>query len=155
MANLTEKQRKYAQARAKGLSHTAAAAQAGYSSAESAQDLKDHPLVLAAVQKEQERFEKKNDVTREKVFAGLMESIEMAKLQGEPMTMVAGWREIGKMAGYYAPETRRIEISASGHVTIQQLQSMSDAELLKLAEKEVIDGDFTSVPALPEPEKVA
>lgn len=149
MADLTEKQLKFARARAKGLSPSAAARQAGYSHPHTVGiDLDKKQEIQLYIAKEAEKFEKKNDITREKVFSGLMESIEMAKLMGEPMTMVSGWREIGKMAGYYEPETRKLEISVNGQVTVQQLQSMSDAELLRLAESHIVEGEFTPIPEL-------
>ena len=38
----------------------------------------------------------------------------MAREQQDPAAMIAGWREIAKLCGYYAPERRRIEVS-TGH----------------------------------------
>ena len=71
-------------------------------------------------------------MTRKRVMEGLLEGVEMAKLMAEPSAMIAGWREIGKMCGYYEPVTKRIDLNVTGNVTMQRLERLSDAELLKL-----------------------
>ena len=50
--------------------------------------------------------------------------------------MIAGWREIARMLGFYTPEVHRIELSPDGARLAQQLGVMSDAELLRLVESD-------------------
>jgi phage terminase small subunit len=47
--------------------------------------------------------------------------------------MIAGWREIAKMLGYYEPERRKIDVSVSAKRMVDQFETMSDEELLRLA----------------------
>jgi len=78
---------------------------------------------------------------------GMLEAIDMARLQGESGVMVAGWREIGRMCGYYAAEKKEISVNISAKRTIDKLETMSDAELLEMIEQdeEAIEGEFTEV----------
>jgi hypothetical protein len=48
--------------------------------------------------------------------------------------MIAGWREVGKMCGFYEPKKVDIKVSMQGQVLLQRLNSMSDKELLSLTE---------------------
>ena len=61
----------------------------------------------------------------------LLEAVELAKLMAEPATMVSGWREIGKMCGYFTVQ-HKVDVSVSGSVVHQRLNQLSDAELLKI-----------------------
>ena len=72
-------------------------------------------------------------VTRETVIHELQEAIEIARAQGNPAAMIAGWREIAKICGFYAPEQRKVEMSVTDAGEIRRLERMSDAELLSLA----------------------
>lgn len=42
-------------------------------------------------------------VTRERVLAEVRVAISIAALNGDAMAMIAGWREVAKLCGYYAP----------------------------------------------------
>ena len=46
--------------------------------------------------------------------------------------MVAGWREIAKMCGYYAPERKEVQVNVAGSTLLDEIACMSDAELLAL-----------------------
>ena len=84
---------------------------------------------------------------RKKVMDGMLEAIEMAKLQSEPATMVGGWREIGRMCGYYAAEKRVLDINITAKRAVDKLETLSDAELLEMIDKDsdMIEGEFTEV----------
>ncbi len=69
---------------------------------------------------------------REDVLAGLLEAVDQARVQSNPMAMVSGLREIGKLMGFYAVETKRVEVSAAGQVDLSRMNRMSDAELLAI-----------------------
>ena len=56
----------------------------------------------------------------------------MAKLMSEPASMISGWREIAKMCGYMAPVEHRVKVDVSGNIVLDRMNSMSDAELLKV-----------------------
>ena len=70
---------------------------------------------------------------KERLIAELQTAIELAREQGNPAAQIAGWREIGKMCGYYAPERRQIVVTKADDAMQARLEAMSDAELLEIA----------------------
>ena len=71
---------------------------------------------------------------REVVLNGLTQSIEMARLQGNPAAMIRGWSEIGRLMGYYAPEVKKVDLNVKGSDLMDRMASMSDAELAAIVE---------------------
>ena len=71
---------------------------------------------------------------REDVLKGLLAAVEQARTQGDPAAMIRGWSEIGKLMGYYAPETKKVDLTVAGQGEIERLSSLSDAELIKIVE---------------------
>lgn len=101
------------------------------------------------VAKRREDMRIKMKMTREDVAQVFIDAIEMARVMAEPSTMIQGGREVGKMLGYYEPETVRVEISNNVQELQQQLRTLTDAELYQLmneheVEGEVIDNDAAS-----------
>ena len=47
------------------------------------------------------------------VLHGFEEGIDLARSRGNPVGMLAGWREISKMRGYYAPERKEVHVSVA------------------------------------------
>jgi len=137
-AFLTEKQRQYVVNRAEhGMTQSAAARAAGYSLSSPAviTQLETNPKIQMAIAKKRAEFAKVSQMTRQKVIDGFSEAIEMAKTQGDPIVMVAGWREIGKMCGFYEPVKTKLEVTINGQIALEKIQTLSDAELLALAEE--------------------
>lgn len=131
-----------------GMTQTLAARTAGYNNP----GVEGHRLMNSVSVKNALRYlhrehEKASRMTRKKVMDGMLEAIDMARLQGESGVMVAGWREIGRMCGYYAAEKKEISVNISAKRTIDKLETMSDAELLEMIEQdeEAIEGEFTEV----------
>lgn len=130
---LTEKQKLFVKYWAEGDAITTASARAGYSDgATLAYRMVKMPNVLALYDQYKLAYEEAAQMTRKKVMDMMIESYDMAKLLAEPSTMVAAAREIGKMCGYYAPVETRVKLDVSGNVVHQRLNSLSDAELIKL-----------------------
>jgi phage terminase small subunit len=48
---------------------------------------------------------------RETVIRELRAAVEVARTKGDASAMIAGWREIGRMLGFYEPEVRRMVAS--------------------------------------------
>jgi len=88
--------------------------------------------VQAALQAQQSTDAARLCLRREDVLAALLEAVDQARAQSNPMAMIAGLREIGKMLGFYAPETKRVEVSAAGQSDLSRMNQMSDAELLAI-----------------------
>jgi phage terminase small subunit len=134
----SEKARNFVKHWASGESIRNAAYKAGYGlDAAYAYKLVRHPTVLRMYNEEKVKYEQAAQMTRKKVMDGLLEAVEMAKLMAEPASMIAGWREIGKMCGYYEPVKKTIDVNVTGNVVMERLNRLSDAELLKLITQEV------------------
>ena len=123
------------------MTQTAAARAAGYGGQPgvAASELMLHPKVQRAIAERRAEYAAASQVTKKRVIDGFLESIEMAKTKADPLTMIAGWREVGKMCGFYEPTRTRVEVSVNGQVMVQRLNAMTDAELLELTQQEVID----------------
>ena len=130
---LTEKQKAYALARARGETVPNAMAAAGYNEQVSyGYRLDKMPNVQALIRQEQALYAEAAQIDRKKVIDMQLEAYEMAKTMAEPSTMVAAAREIGKICGLYEP--KKVEINVSGQVQheIHRFEAMSDAELLEV-----------------------
>lgn len=144
--HLTEKMRLFVKFWAEGETILSASHRAGYTdSGTYCYRLAKDPAILKLYHAEKAKYEEACQMTRKRVMDGLLEGIEMAKTMAEPGNVIAGWREVGKMCGYYEPTKREIQINVKGDVTMKHLTKMSDAELLKLVKGEVTDVAFTEV----------
>lgn len=130
------------------LNQTAAARQAGFNQpGTSATALMKNPKIQRAIAEERAEYARASGMTKRKVIEGFSEAIDLARIKADPIAMIAGWREIGKMCGFYEATKTEIKVSVQGQVLIQRLNSMSDEELLALAEGDpsVLEGEFTVV----------
>ena len=107
--------------------------------------LLSQPRILAAIAEERATFAVASQMSKKKVIDGFIEAIDMARVQGEPLTMISGWREVGKMCGFYEPTKAELIITHKAKMTLDRVRSMSDADLLALTleEAEAIDAEFT------------
>ena len=134
---LTTQQRLFVQHWAKGETIPNAMARAGYNDQPSyGYRMAKMPNILALYNEEKAKYEEAAQMTRQRVMDGLLEAVEMAKLMAEPATMVSGWREIGKMCGYFEPKEVDINVNVTGNVIHQRLNQLSDAELLKIIQEQ-------------------
>ncbi len=146
---LTTKMKDFVKYWAQGESILSAAVRAGYTDGGTyAYRLAKDPAILKIYHAEKEAYEQAVGMTRQRVMEGLLEAVEMAKIQADPTAMIAGWREVGKMCGYYEPVKKQIDVNITGNVVMERLNRLSDAELLKLIETETanaLEGEFTEV----------
>lgn len=146
---LTERQQLFVNAIARdGMNFNAAMRQAGFANTSgSRHSLMGNAKIQHAIAVEREKFAKASMMTKKKVIEGFTEAIDMARIKADPMVMVAGWREIAKMCGFYEPTRHKLEVSVNGQVVIQKLQQLDDHELLQLAEGNVdaLEGEFSVV----------
>ena len=130
---LTEKQRLFVRFWAEGETIKNASLKAGYADgAQMAYRMVHMPNVLALKAELSAKYEEEAQMTRKKVMDMHMEAYDMAKLMAEPATMVSAAREIGKMCGYYAPVEHRMKVDVTGNIILDRMNSLSDAELLKV-----------------------
>lgn len=135
---LTEKAKLFVKYWAQGESITAASARAGYGDGASyAYKLVHFPQAVALYKEEKRLYEEASQMTRKKVMDGLLEGIELAKIAGEPASMINGWKTIGQMCGYFEPVKRTIDVNVKGSVEVRKLNRMTDADLLKVIQEGV------------------
>lgn len=139
---LSEQEFKYVQARATGLNKTASARLAGYANPKDCGDVEDRPHVLAALRLEQAAYAQQSSISRQKVIDGIITAIDQAVIAADPMAQIAGWRELAKICGYYAPEVKEVKLSTDAQKLLHKFESMSDEQLLELASGgNVIEGE--------------
>lgn len=147
---LTDQQRLFVKFWAQGESPLSASLKAGYADGGAyAYRMVYQPNILALYRQEKEAYERDSGMNRKKVVDGFLEAIEMAKTMAEPSTMVAGWREVGKMCGYYEPVEIKHTINHQGKVLHERLEKLTDAELFELIQKRA---EAMATPALGAPE---
>jgi hypothetical protein len=131
---LTEQQTLFVQYWAEGDSLPNAYQRAGYSinDISYAYRMQKMPNILKQYNLVKAQWQEAAQLRREDVIHGLKESIEMAKLMSEPATMIAGWREIGKLCGYYEPKKVDVNVNVNGSIVLENMNKMSDADLLKI-----------------------
>lgn len=130
------------------LNQTAAARQAGFNQpGTSANALMKNPKVIKAIAVEREEYAKASGMTKQKVIDGFAEAIDLARIKADPIAMIAGWREVGKMCGFYEPQKTEVRVSVQGQVLLQQLNNMTDEQLLQMAEEDpsILEGEFLDV----------
>ena len=130
---LTPRQARFAEAYAQHHNASLACREAGYSagcaSVTGVRLLANHS-VLGRIQALEDAAAEALGVTRHKVLWELQEAAALAKQKGDPAAMIAAWREIGKMCGYYAPERLKVDVSSEVSVEMRRMEQMTDAELL-------------------------
>jgi len=134
---MTPRQQQFAAEYALDHCGAAAAVRAGYApraARQTAHELLAKPDVRALVAAHEADAEQSLGLSRSRVITELKAAVTLARDQGNPSAMIAGWREIGKMCGYYAPERKQIELSREKSKLLATLEAMSTAELLAVLE---------------------
>lgn len=142
---LTEQQEKFTDGLTTGLNIKDSLAVAGYSNASTGSELMSQEHIKKAISAKQRQNQLMLGMTRETVLEGMMEAITQAKLIADPMTQVAGWREIAKICGFYAPEVKKIELNATAKSYLQKMEQLSDEELLLISQSEIIEAEYEEV----------
>ena len=99
------------------------------------------PFIRDMLAAEQAQTALDNKITRKNVLDGLKEAIDMARIQGEPGIMIAGWKEIGKMCGFYEAVKVKVDLTSGGARISTVIRTLSDDDLLRLAGGETIEGE--------------
>lgn len=152
---LSPQQELFAKRMADGLPVMTACRLVGFKDLTYGAELLKRPKIRARIKELHAQKERAAQMTMKRVMQGFLDAIEQAKMMAEPATQIAGWREIGKMCGYYAPEVKRIDLNVSGQI-VGRLESLSDAELLKVVNdnaqtlegeaRELLDGPSPNLP---------
>lgn len=148
LLSLTDRQKIFIDCMLKGQNQTNAARSAGYANpGVEANRMMRNPKVREAMTYLHKKHERSVQMTRRQVMEGFKEAIDMARIQGESNTMVNGWREIGRMCGYYAPEVKKIDVNITAKRAIDKLETLTDAELMEMIEDDnsIIEGEAMEV----------
>ena len=114
---------------------TAAAIRAGYapiSAPVTASRLIRNHKVQEALAERQQALADRFNLDRQRLVDELLRAADMAKAQGDPAGMVAAYREIGRLCGFYAPEKRAVTVAPADQAGLQAFEAMSDEELVAI-----------------------
>lgn len=140
----TPRQKKYIEARAKGLGRpTSAIIAAGDENA--ASRLESSPTVKEELAKVRAAMAINSGVTKEEILEMLKDAAVLAKMQGDATGLVAAARELGKMLGFYAPEVKKTLLGVDQATLKKALQDMGEDELLRIANSKAIEGEFVKI----------
>jgi Terminase small subunit len=133
---MNEKQTRFVQEYLVDRDGAAAAVRAGYSprtARQQAYDLLTRPDIAEAVCEGEAEIAAKAQLTRKVVMHGFLDAIGLARLRADAGAMIAGWREIAKLCGYYAPERKQVEVMTTAGLELSaQIEQMTDAQLVNL-----------------------
>jgi hypothetical protein len=86
-----------------------------------------------ALTTEQNRSRAVSNMSRKRVMRGMLEAVDMARDSRQANTMLSGWKEIGRMCGFYEPERREIILSKSAEEMQKEIKTLTREQLLDLA----------------------
>ncbi|MCX7041109.1 MAG: hypothetical protein NT117_00150 [Gammaproteobacteria bacterium] len=101
------------------------------------------PHIIQARELAKKAIRGATQISKEDVVFGMHEAVGRARILGEPMTEIAGWKEIAKLLGYDTPAKIDINIKASVDALQQSVRTMTDADLIEsLGAGSIIDAEF-------------
>ena len=138
----------YINLRITGFTPRQAAMQAGYKSKRDYMKWEKDPYVQEEIQKHVKRTRREAIYDRDKVMEIVEDAVGIAKLVCDPTAMIRGAQEFNKMQGYYAPEKKEVLVSVEHTQRLQQMEEMSEEELLIELDREqpYIDAEFQELP---------
>jgi hypothetical protein len=138
---LTEKQAAYVELRATGadMQNAVKTAYGPGMNTTDAKDLEKIPKITQALVNERAKNAYMLGLTRDKVLQGFIDAIDQAKLLADPVAQIAGWREVAKVCGFYAPEVKKVELTGTAKRVIDRMQQLTDQELLEIAAADDIE----------------
>lgn len=133
---LTPKQAVFVEAILDGMPNGKAMAEAGYSPTKPATTVLRAPDVAFALSQARNELSSASQIKRADMIEVMVEAIDMARMLADPMGMIAGAREVGKMLGLYEPEKKTIDLTVNQARLRSQYESMTDEDLLAIIEGE-------------------
>lgn len=88
--------------------------------------------VKAVIERRQKATEKRLQVTRDDVVKGLVIAAEQARVNKDPISMIAAMSEVSKMMGFYASKPREKTTETDYDSQKRQFELMTDKELIAL-----------------------
>jgi hypothetical protein len=124
--------------------------QAGITTSQLSQWKLKSPNFRRQMEIEHNRTQAAAGMQRKHVLSGILEAIDIAKQQRQPSSMISGWKEVGRMCGFYEPDRKEITLSMDKKEFMRDIKSMTTAQLLEYAKEEdkgddALDGEFEVV----------
>lgn len=126
------KQQAFADAIVTGHTKVDAARAAGYHPATASNVMRQEEIQLL-VNEARSEMRSISTIKRLDVLDIFIEAIDMARTLADPAQMINGAREVGRMMGFYEPETIKIEHSMAHGVMATKFKAMTDEELYEIA----------------------
>lgn len=141
-AEIIEKQQAFADAIVCGASQADAARAAGYHPGSASGVMRQEEIQLMVANAKAEMREL-STIKKLDVLEIFIEAIDMARTLADPAQMINGAREVGRMMGFYEPETLKLEVSGNTAAMASKFKALTDSELLEIAagRAKVIDGE--------------
>ena len=134
---LTPKQQKFVDAYSLSGNATQAALVAGYSERTACKIGSENlqkPDIQSALAERQAEYAAELELSKQGVFAQVLEAIEMGKVQQRPEVLIQGATALARLCGFFEPARGAVEVSNLDVSAIRRrFASMSDSELLALA----------------------
>jgi hypothetical protein len=144
-SQVTELQAKFVEAKLEGLNDSAAGLKAGATSPSGGNSLAKSTTVRQQLETARRWLTDTTQIKRLDVIEGVIDGIEMARMQGDSGNVIRGWTEVAKILGHYAPEVKRVELSIGQARMRSKFEALSDEELLALSETPAIEGEASRV----------
>lgn len=120
--------------------------QAGVTPSQVAKWKKGSERFRSALDIEHRRSQTVVNMDRKNVMKGMLEAVDMAKDMRQPSSMISGWREIGRMCGFYEPERREIKLSVNSAQLVEELKNLPRERLLEIASQpDPLEAEFEVV----------
>ena len=133
LSELSPKQARFAEAYAQHHNASLACREAGYSpgcaSVTGVRLLANHS-VLSRIQTLEASAAEAIGVSRQRFLFEIQDAVNAAREKNDPMAMVAAWREIGKVCGFYTAQRIEVNVRADQSAVMGRMHQMTDAELL-------------------------
>ena len=116
----------------------------------SATTMMNDPWVAGELLKLHTENREEMKITREKVQSIVLEAIDMGRTIADPMAIIRGAQELNKMCGFYAPEEKKITLTAEQRRLTAKYDEISDEELMALVQQKdaanAVEAEFEVIP---------
>lgn len=113
-------------------------------------NLMNDPEVQRGLARIQESNKAEMEITREKVQSIVLEAIDMGRTLADPMSIIRGAQELNKMCGFYAPEEKKVTLTAAQRRMTAKYDEISDEDLISLINEQdkanAIEAEFEEIP---------
>lgn len=94
------------------------------------------PDIQAALEARRRVTAQELQLTRQDLIRSILGAIKTAQEVSKPAVVISGWREIGKLCGFYTPEVIRVQpLSADADGVLRHLESLPTNQLLEMVAK--------------------